>query len=104
MATLKIHNAPSRAVREKREHALERLLLLAVTLLPENSSGVQADLVSEAAFWLDFQPRGAKPHPTSPELRLGAREVQARADAYRLNEAGELVPTVAAVPVKGGKA
>lgn len=105
MAELKMSGGvptPSRPTLERREQALERLLLVAVTLLPEAPVGDAADLVSEAAFWLDYVPRGARAPYTSPELRLGARQVEARRALFEdgLAEDGALVTRKPGAPPK----
>lgn len=112
MAQLKIGSAPSKPTREKREEALERLLLLAITLMPDDLSRMEEGdqemaeaLTGEASFWLDFVPRGMKPSPSVPEQRIGWKDVQTRRAAYRL-DGDSLVPSntpVAPCPKDGAK-
>jgi len=102
VAEIKVRKPPTKPVREKREDALERLLLLACRLIPDDLSllgdkklvDLAEDVTGEAAFWLDLQPRGAKVHATSPELRLGWKDVQERRLSWlpELDANGALVP------------
>ncbi len=101
MSTLRVGNAVPILSREKREDALERLLLMACLLLPDDLSELGEDeklaaqITGEAAWWIDFAPRGVKPAPTDPATRLGAKEVASRRAAYRLEKSGKdwtLVP------------
>lgn len=91
----------SKPVKEKREDALERLLLLACQLLPDDLSllgeneELAGQVTGEAVFWLDFAPRGAKVYPSVPEKRLGWKDVQERRAAYKLSEDGQSVVPVA---------
>lgn len=98
MAQLKVGAVPSKPVREKREDALARLLYLVCSrLLPDDLSllGENADLaqdaVSEATFWLDMVPLGAKVHATSSELRLGQKEWTGHHGRLALTADGSLV-------------
>lgn len=111
MAEIRVMKQPSKPVREKREEALERLLLVACSILPEpeklgvNGAAAQ-DLLHEAGFWLDYAPRGAKPDPTSAEFRLGQQAVTDRRAKWAdtLDASGALVPVSSQPVVANGKA
>lgn len=90
MSTLRVQNAHFTV--ERREDALERLLLVACSLLPHDLADVGDDdevaravqVCAESSFWLDFVPRGAKVAQSERETRLGAAEVDARRKAFKL--------------------
>lgn len=94
---------------ERRVEALERLLLAACMLLPDDlgefgdarTAKLAERVIGESCFWLDFATRGVKPSPTDPSMRLGRNDVIARRKRFRLKRKGD---DFSLVPVKKERA
>lgn len=98
MASLSVGADPPKRFVESRESALERLLLVVCEeLLPDDLAELGDDklrlaekVTNEAAFWLDFVPRGSVPEATEPATRLGYARVAERRREFERSES--LVP------------